>query len=214
MAIPNPNISPDYVDKAWAEYQNLLIAHEAEIIDLTDKFEFYKDNAYANIWSNKTIMIDSKTMFIDWCLDTTEVFIDIQPETFGTILFWKEYWTFTLLVMAQMFISKMAERLSTKLNEPNWKYRFQVRDGHCDLQSVMVHALNAKTGLGANPIMTLDFPSFHSFKTEGINNLETGNILVSYCPDTSQAPSFGVPLYNLGRVLKREYIERCDFNIK
>ena len=214
MAIPNPNIDPNYVDKAWDQYQSLLTDHATDIADLIDKFEFYNNKSYASSWSDtKAIMIDSRPMYIDWCLNTSEIFIDLSPETFGTVLFWKEYWTLVLVVMACIFGEKMAERLDKK-SELGWNFQFRIFDSQCDLIHVVIKMLNPKTGVIATPYVKLGFPTFERFKKYSYNDLEAGNFLAGYCPDIAQAPNLSILLPYLGKELKREYLDRCSINIK
>jgi len=212
-----PFVPGSWLDLAWTTYKNLFDNYIQDIEDAESIINKYKDASYANAWSDtKSLIIDSSTIFRDYCEDASQptTLIRIEPEKFGTCLFWKEYWTLNLIAMSLIFGDKMAARLNTKLHNANWNYTFRLNDSRTDIGSVLLNWLNPVSCKKVQPHVQIIFPNLIKFLTEPVHNLESGNFVVEFCPDITQAPVLSVNLSQLGKSLKQEFIERCSLDIK
>ena len=181
------------LDRGWAAYKDLLDQHHTDIEYLHKVFNelYYKAYSTGGWILNKSLFIDTKPLFWSWCEATNE-----SPDSFpdSTTLFWKEYWTFTLIVMALMFADNMAERARKKTNDLDWGFRFKLYDGHCDLLYITVNLINTRTGAhapndGADfyPSVRVYFPKYSDLK--GLLELEmaTGDFKIEFNPNVNIA---------------------------
>lgn len=208
------------LDRGWAVYKGLLAQHKADFDYLQQAFDTFYNKAYdTGGWSlTKSLFIDAKPLFWYWCEAAVKASNDFPD---SNILFWKEYWTLTLIVMALMYADNMAKCACQKTNDPDWGFRFKIYDGRLDLLYITVNLVNTKTGAHAPqdgaefyPSVRIYFPTYSSLKGFSEQEIKTGNFPIEFNPDVNIAEDEDAPsVADFGRELKKAVIAASNGNL-
>ena len=215
-------ITLNELNQGWAVYEDILTLHKTDLEILQKAFNELYNKAYSTGgWSlSKSIFIDTRVLFWYWSEAAVKSnFLDSLPDS--NILFWKEYWTFTLIVLTLMFADNMAERARKKTKDPDWGFQFKIYDGSSDLLYITVKLVNTRTGAHAPydgddfyPSVRVYFPTYSLLRALSEQKLEAGEFPISFDPDVNITES-GVAssIADFGKELKKAVIAASNGNL-